>query len=419
MITLEREIRKSVKNLISSGTFQEWLKNESVEPGDYIVINNSFVFRDVKTTKSELFLCLTILPDGKLDPEPKIAKNIRINSDFKRYSYRSNNLPALIKLKHGIAAQLNNAGHLLFLLVGHIQDNIVLRESTTDIEISEVVWDPSLGEGFHLENGTLYVGDTYDETAIWTYIHNQLSESGKEASQELRESIGTVLDKLQDQAVAKLEIPSYGTPPSPGVTDAIVQVLREQRDQYERALNKFVDADEPSALNEILRIAYNFASDATEYIRLVVSICDLKPLVLWGTIDNHLALSEEFRRLPWLRSRNKPSLQNYELTIGDARNSAFHNLFPFRKSLRVILPETALRQAELIIFSEHARKKDNRLTYQDMELVEVLKQFTRARERRVSVRFWKQNLLVMNATIILFASSSQFIKILHQEMKPG
>ena len=165
-------------------------------------------------------------------------------------------------------------------------------------------------------------------------------------------------------------------------------------------------------MNDILRIAYNFSSDATGFLRLIVSLCDLKPVVLWGTIAEHHALSEAFNELPWSRSKLKPSLGNYQRTIADARNSAFHNLFPFRKSLSVSLPEAALGTPELRIFSEHTRRSENQLTYRDKELVDVLLEFTRARERRVSLTFWRQNLAVMDAAISLFQRTNEFLKML-------
>jgi hypothetical protein len=196
------------------------------------------------------------------------------------------------------------------------------------------------------------------------------------------------------------------------MTDNIVEVLKEQRDEYAKALSQLTRqrSGAPTALNDILRIAYNFASDATMFLRLIVSICDLKPLILWGTIAEHHKLSESFKRLPWTRSLNKPSLRNYISTISDARNSAFHNLFPFRKSLSATLPESALQHASLRIFSEHGKKKQNQLDYQDRELLEVLFEFTRARERRAPIRFWQQNLEVMNNAIDLFDQTSKFLK---------
>ncbi len=96
----------------------------------------------------------------------------------------------------------------------------------------------------------------------------------------------------------------------------------------------------------------------------------------------------------------------------DARNSAFHNLFPFRKSLKVPLPDTALGTPELRIFAQHTKKSENQLTYRDKELVDVLLEFTRARERRVSLSFWQKNLEVMDAMIRLFQRTNEFLKLL-------
>lgn len=96
----------------------------------------------------------------------------------------------------------------------------------------------------------------------------------------------------------------------------------------------------------------------------------------------------------------------------DARNSAFHNLFPFRKSLKVPLPDAALGTPELRIFAQHTKKSENQLTYRDKELVDVLLEFTRARERRVSLSFWQKNLEVMDAMIRLFQRTNEFLKLL-------
>ena len=107
-------------------------------------------------------------------------------------------------------------------------------------------------------------------------------------------------------------------------------------------------------------------------------------------------------------------MKNYPTsTISDARNSAFHNLFPFRKSLQLILPQSALQNAELRIFSEHGKKKDNKLSFQDRELIDLLTEFTRARERRVTSRFWQHNLGVMDATIALFSATNSFLEKLY------
>ncbi len=410
-------IRQSVNCLLAHNSFQQWLAKETPGPGDYILVNNSFVFRDVKTKKSEYYLCLVVDNSGNVPPDPKIATGVSLNSDLKRFSGRSKNLPTLTDLDQAVSQEMAKIGQIVFLLIGEVKDTVI-TEAVGHTAFSSIKWDPSSRQPFIVSGNEIIVSEIYDEEKIWSAIEQYFRSSGRGVPEGLREAIGLALDQLQDKAIAEVEIPAFGTTPGEGITitDAIVKVLEDQRKQYERVLNQYLSSRDTSLFNEILRISYNFASDATSYIRLIVSICDLKPVVLWGTIAEHYALSEAFRNLPWTRSRNKPSLENYERTVADARNSAFHHLFPFRKTLRVPLPSTALQGAELRIFSEHTRKKENRLRYPDEELVDILKEFTRAREQRPSERFWQQNLHVMDATIALFRRTSDFIKVLHSEI---
>lgn len=405
-------IRQNTSRLLKHPSFEQWAKSETLEAGDYIIVNNSFVFRDVKTKKSEYYLCLVVDNNGNIPPDPKIATGVRLNSDLKRFSVRSKNLPALTDLEQAVSQEMARLGQIIFLLIGEVRD-IVITEPVGHTAFSSVRWDPFSSQLFLVSGNEIIVSEIHDEEAIWSAIEQYFQSTGQGVPTGLREAIGVALDKLHDKAIAEVEIPPFGTTPRAGITDAIVTVLEDQRNYYEQVLRQYLRGKDTSLFNEILRISYNFASDATSYIRLIVSICDLKPVVLWGTIAEHYALSEAFRNLPWTRTRNKPSLENYERTVADARNSAFHHLFPFRKTLRIPLPDTALQGAELRIFSEHTRKKENRLRYPDEELVDILKEFTRAREQRPSDRFWQQNLQVMDATIELFRRTSDFIKVLH------
>ena len=268
-------------------------------------------------------------------------------------------------------------------------------------------------DSVEIANRLITVRDVHDEAPLAETITKLYEDRGSQLPDGLLTALGIALDQLQDCAVASLVLPSQGTELGRGMTDSIVEVLQEQREQYASVLASSTTQELSEGINEILRIAYNFASDATTYLNLIVSICDLKPIVLWGTIAEHIALSEAFKQLPWSRSRNKPSMKNYTSTISDARNSAFHNLFPFRKSLHLILPQSALQNAELRIFSEHGKKKDNKLSFQERELIDLLTEFTRARERRVSSWFWQQNLVVMDATIALFSATNSFLKTLY------
>lgn len=410
---VESFIGESIRKLWQHPGFVKWRDSEALNPGDVVLINNSFVFRDVKTNKAKDFLSLTIR-DQSREPDISIVRGVRFNLDFKRMSAKSTNIPDKGPLGTRIDPQIDGLGHLVFLLIGEIQDTEVVEVPLNHGQFSQAVWDPTISEPARVEPDRIVVRRTDDEHQVWNAIARQFTTQSSEIPADLRQAVGVALDRLQDKAVAHVRLPQPGETPPYGITDAILAVLQEQRDEYAKACSKIDGnaSNSPSSLNDVLRLAYNFASDATGYLRLIVSICDLKPIVLWGTIAEHYALSEAFHALPWERSRLKPSLRNYQQSISDARNSAFHNLFPFRKSLRVSFPEAALGAPELQIFSEYAKKSNNQLTYRDKELVDVLLGFTRARERRLPTTFWQKNLELMDATIELFERSNEFVKVL-------
>lgn len=407
MNSLVSRIQDSASRLISHPAFRAWADKIQWEPGDLLLINNSFVFRDVKTTKSQLYLAFTVSSSGMFE-DLKIAKPGSFNSDFKRITKHRASSVVLSSLPETVAQHHAKLGNLIYLLVGEVDDSISQSVPLDVDPFQSVKWDPLSTSNCLVQNGTIVIRETFDEEDLWQVLLPRIPEQTDR--DELKQKFGAALDKLQDSAIAQLKLPQTGHEIGDGVTTAICRILEQERDAYKLAI---ADMSDPSSLNEVLRIAYNFAGDATNYIRLIVSICDLKPLILWGTIAEHFVLSNQFRQLPWTRRNRKPSLKNYESTIKDARNSAFHNLFPFRKSLSVHLPSDALEDAELRIFSEHSKKKDNTLNYMDKPMVDVLVGFTRAREVRVAERFWHKNVEVMNSTISLFKATDTLLRMTH------
>ena len=403
---------QNFRTLLSSDEFQAWLTSDEKHKEGLIIVNNSFVYRDVKTNKNRQYLATEVDDEGKLGKDIWVIRDFSMNSSFKFISAKAKNRPSKIELEKALEVEVSDIGDLVFILIGKVDDNVQLDEEVSTDGFERIVWDPKQNVLVSFDDTTISVNETYDEQAVWDEICVLYKADEEEPDIELRKDVGRALDKLQDRAKAILTIPNEADDLGFGVTDAIIKILKEERARYADALSKCggnPDNDQ-AAFNEILRISYNFASDATTFLRLVVSVCDLKPIVMWGTISYHYNLSSAFRQLPWERSRKKPSLKNYIDVIGDARNSAFHNLFPFRKTLEISLPESSVKGAALSIFSEYTKKKNNRLVYKDKELVDVLTEFTRARQRQIPSRFWSSNLNVMDATISLFESTNEFLK---------
>jgi hypothetical protein len=405
-MSIQDLIDETVRVLIASTEFKTWWSEQKSSSGDVIIINNSFVFRDVATTKSAKYLGVEVQSDGSAG-QPFVCQPPSFNSDFKKFSSKSLNLQTRRDLAETIQTEIAGLGELVFILIGELKDVDILTQPISTELFESVEWHPTLPDALMVEGRIIRVRQTHDEDLLWNRLL-EIVDPDEDATNSLRDAFGSALDQLQDQAIARVSVPTRGTVPSAGMTDAILSVLRNERAQYAAALS----SNGGIVSNDVLRIAYNFASDATTYLRLIVSVCDLKPLVMWMAIADHHRLSEAFKALPWSRSRKKPSLKNYHDTIADARNVAFHNLFPFRKSLIVSLSDEALQSAELRMFAEHGKKKANELRFRDKELVDLLLEFTRARYRIVSDTFWQRNIDVMDATLVLFERTNSILKSL-------
>jgi hypothetical protein len=409
-------VNENLEKVRNHPSFRAWHNTQKFEDGDLVVINNSFVFRDLNTTKAQSYL---VLKHGKerFYKEPYIAQKLKLNSDFTFYSHRHSSPPALLPIRDCIEDELSNVGQILFALIGTISDDVILRENFGRSGFSELIWDPQSAETLCIDGSRIVIQNPYDEGLLWNVLTEQCNAKSITLEQvETKRDFGAVLDRLQGRAEAHLVLPKSGRRNNHGITDTIIEALRERRQDYAAALRLCEGKPEknPTAFNEVLRISYNFSNDVIPFLKLIISICDIKPIVLWSTIGEHYALSESLKCLPWTRSKFKPSLKNYIDTVCDARNSVFHNLFPVSKALRFSLPGNAFQNSELLFFTEYApRKSLNTLTYQDKALVDLFLDFTRARQRPVPSEFWMKNADVMDKIINLIDATNRALKELY------
>lgn len=411
MEEIVRLVGNSVQSITGHDRFEKFIADASPDAGDFVLVNNSYVYRKgINTNKSSFYLAFEIQDDGTVARLPQVVQTSNFNNNFKLLSHHGN-LRKRYRLHKAVETQLDSLGHLIFVLIGKVDDTVQQSTELNDSHFEQVVLDPTLEDDIEIDEDSLVLRNAFDEQGIWDTLEEQLGEEDENDLENLREKLGVALDRLQSESYAKLQLPSTAGGDGDAIIHEINQVLTEQKDRYRKALEACDSnpEDNPSEYNEILRIAYNFSSDAVTFVRLLQSICDLKPIVSWGTLGEHFLLAEAFGNLPWAQTHRKASLKGYADTIGDARNSAFHDFFPFRKSLEVELPNEAIQDPSLRIFSEHSKKRENELKYKDKELVEVLTQFTRARRRFVPFHFWRQNLEVMNATVELFDTTAEFI----------
>jgi hypothetical protein len=327
-------IRSAVAAVVKQADFSKWLKTEKVGEG-LILLNNSFIFRQkLKTTKSGLYLAIPTRAASELGTSNVVvARGITFNTDFKFVDLKGMKKLEIDEIDAAIDKELIRLGTIVMVLVGEVLDNVVTREEIGHSLFSEISLNPTSSTTLSITNGTIEVKSILDEEELWSELEKA---HGAQLPADLAEPLAAALDRVRKHHYAVLKLPGESISSTP-LLDLFVDALRQNLMRYRKAWRKCKDIEQTDQddFNEVLRIAYNFATDAVLVIRLLLSICDLKPIVRWCTVDEWLHLAEAFRNLPWSKMKDKPSLDTYQHTISNARNRAFHRLLPVDNTLRV------------------------------------------------------------------------------------
>ncbi len=413
---IESLITGAVDDFRQHPDFSNWFGAQSLGNDDLVLINNSFIYRDkslIKTTKNEQCLCLKIR-DSKPQEEVFVGKPDDFNSDFKLLSAKSGNLPATKPLSAAIEDELGRLGQLLFVLIGEIKDEP--RSVTINHNYAtELQFDPAATKAAVASvvagSKRIIVHQLLDPEAAWKEIESIVEADLGDGSKNLADEFAAAFEKLKNEAVSKLQLPKSGAPKTESSFIArLRQAVSNQRKLYDEALTKCDKESDSSGvhLNEVLRIAYNFADDALKVLQLLVSVSDLKAVLLWCTIREHFDVAAAFRNLPWTKSTKKPSLSRYQEIINGARNRAFHNLLAFDHTIESDLHGVSIGARSLTLLPAHGRRKGHvGFDYEDRELVEVLTELTLAPETSVSMDFWKRNAHVMETFANLLAKMEE------------
>ncbi len=415
---IESLITKAVDDFRQHPEFLNWFGTQSPGNDDLVVLNNSFIYRDkslIKTTKNKQFLYLKI-KDGKQRDEVFVVEPNDFNTDFKLLSAKSVNLPVAKPLSTAIEEELGRLGELLFVLIGEIKDesrSVPINHSYA----SELRFDPQAAATAKVQSvdGTrrITVRQLLDPEAAWKEIESTVEADLGDDKRVFAQEFADVFEKLKNEAVSKLQLPRPGAPKTESSFIArLRQAVSTQRQLYDEALAKCDEGGGSGGVhfNEVLRIAYNFADDALKVLQLLVSVSDLKAVLLWCTIHEQFDVATAFRNLPWTKSTKKPSLSRYQEIINGARNRAFHNLLSFDRTIEIDLHGVPIGARSLTLLPAHSRRKTyTAFDYEDRELVEVLTELTLAPETAVSMDFWKRNANVMQTFENLLAKMEEVL----------
>jgi hypothetical protein len=409
---VSNQIRDAVDAVVKQPEFIKWLSEEKIGEGLILFNNSSFFRQKLKTLKSALYLGIPVRTASHLGVSNLVAvQGVTFHTDFKFVELRGLKKLQIDELKTAIEKELGRLGSIVMVLIGEIQNKVITKEPIAHSLFSEIELNPTCSMALTLNDKTIQVNSISDEEVIWSELEKA---HGADLPKDLAEPLATALENIRKRHYAILRLPAESVSTHP-LLDSFVDALRQNATQYKKAWNKCKrqqDID-PDEFNDVLRIAYNFATDAILVIRLLARICDLKPIVRWCTVDEWFRLAENFRNLPWSKMKGKPSLDAYQHTVNNARNKAFHKLLPVENTLRVELEGTKLGRITLRLFPEYvARNAEETLDYEDRALVELLTDFTRVSEERVSPQFWQRNVAVMEATIELLSRTSSALKLL-------
>jgi len=388
-----------------------FIENEDIQQ-DLILVNNSFIYRDgLKTKKHENYLGFRKLPPKK-DNDIVVVSGLVLNSDWKRISGKSSNYPNIQTLREAVIDAKSDLGTIVYVLIGIVGNTLnVVEGSINSDEYNHLILDSQI-EDVIINGKTIIVNPELSNYEIEQNFEKQLniSENKKE---NFFSNFHTSLRILRKEVYRPIEIPEADSDVEHTFLDILLNSLNKEIEKYKTSLQNWnQNKNEEAHFNNILRIAYNFTGDILKLIRLIIHICDLKPLLLWMTINSHYELYEAFRNIDWQQA-NKPSLGEYDSLIKGVRNARFHDFLDIKNTLDVNLKGIMLEARRMTFFGEYQRSgTPNTFEYEDQQLIEVFTEFSRVSENLVSDDFWEKNLKVMEKTYQFVEDINNSLKIL-------
>lgn len=380
----------------------------------YLMVNSSFLYRDKRLVRTPQSSKRLVAKLSAGDSSPKVGE-IWVNSTTTiktHYRLFDSLKDSVTPLRKAVATELGSMGDLIFVLLATIKG---LRTDERPVKsgiVKMLRLEPKQKKSVSLKDNVASIKEIIPIEDLFEKI--QKETNGTDAlSEKDRQAIREAYDSLIDGATTDVVI-GRGKPED-SVLGKIRDSLRSQASEYEKAVNQLdKNLDDQAALHEVLRLAYNFSTDVLPLICLFMSICDLKPLIFWCTVDKQWGLYRAFASLPWAALGRKERLEDYREIVAAARNQAFHHVLPFDGTIEVDLADLDVRAERLRLFPPYGKKQEGGIRLKDQELVDTFAEFARARQRPVSLQFWKANLSVMKAATDLAEEMVEALELIRQ-----
>lgn len=405
-------IRRSLTRVLETQEFKNFAQKEQLKDDDWILLDNSFLLRkdlNLTTRKNDLYLSFKV---KKSEEQYRIGdiKVTRPKQDLKA-SFRKlygDQRGDQFDLSKSVQGQLETFGSIVTCLIGQIYEEPT-RVSIDHRRFKALVLDPESEQDVVVSEPEIRISELRSVASHWPQIEKTLAAMGIEDKDiaSLANPFDAAYKRLREQHHEKIRLPrtSHDLEAGDTVLSRIVRSIDEAIQSYKKELKEFLESDEENAYHEVLRISYNFAEALRELLRLIVGVCDVKPILFWLTCGEQMKLYEVFMRdLPRHQLGKKPSLKNYRDTISNARNYRFHKLLAVPSDLLVDLEGVSVSARSLRLFTEYkSNSSKNTITFDfdDREIVELLTSLRRTPEQEAPREWWEANLRVMEATLEL------------------
>lgn len=370
--------------------------------GDVILVNNSFLYRNkavVKTTKSPLYLAVCL--GGDLRPDYStvgIAEAKSFNTEVKVERINSTTCSTLTGLPTAVSHQLDDLGDLLFILLSQLEPTGA-KVSMQIKDFGVLRYDPHQTDPITITSANppdIVTNQFADVDRLWSaFFEAYWTRKGVPPSDadarvtRIKTSLVSAAAKLHDSVhySASLAIPGGRLNLRRTLLGQICCGIADNAHTYSDALRRAGTPPYAAEVRrEMLRLAYNFATQVEDITALLISLCDLKPVLWWLTLDMHMRFARTVSEIPWSVESTKPSLARYRDSVAGARNRTFHALYAIDRPVTVDLAAVHLHPIQVTLFPRYPIEAGE-LEYQDKELIAVLRRFHHTPEFPVSDRF--------------------------------
>src|SRR5487761_1707307 len=298
--------------LLASDGFDAWMGAESLQVGDLIACNNSFLYREGQsTTKSAYYLGIEVGdgPNFTLPPVVVLA-NSRINSQFKRLAARERPKYEIAVLDAALNDQLPGLGLIVFSLAGRIGEPEAAQVPLAKVPgLDLLTYVPGQSDPAVVSGSVVMLGSIADVDTSWIAVQGAVAEIDGVDADALGEAFEVAFHAVQEASTRPVD-PTDVTEDAPSILSNVLERMEEQVKAFSTELEQHQRSpDDNDVYNELLRVAYNFADGARAFLRLMVGVCDLKPVLSWLTVFEQVELAHRFEKLPFsLVGKGKPSL---------------------------------------------------------------------------------------------------------------